>query len=77
MFANFYDIARGSLDETETCLRDGVASNYFPPESVGPLIVLVTRCRKAINSHQAYLRSVQDDPRFTGKSPKNLRKEPS
>jgi four helix bundle protein len=66
-FCHFYDIARGSLDETEVSLRDGVASNYFPPESVGPLIRLVARCRKAIGRHHSYLRSVRTDPRFRAK----------
>ena len=78
-FCHFYDIARGSLDETETSLRDGVASKYFPPENVGPLIVLVARCRKAIDGHHSYLRSVKDDPRFArGRKPAkepNPRKE--
>ena len=63
-FCRFYDIARGSLDETEVSLRDGVASNYFPPESVGPRILLAARCRKAINRHHSYLRSAKTDPRF-------------
>lgn len=81
-FCHFYDIARGSLDETETSLRDGVASKYFPPETVGPLIVLVARCRKAIDSHHSYLRSVKDDPRFArgrraGKERSANRREPS
>jgi four helix bundle protein len=60
----FLDYARGSLDETEHHLRDGVASSYFPAESVGPLILLLTRCRKAIEAWHAYLRRVNDDPRF-------------
>lgn len=62
--AQFLDYARGSLDETENHLRDAVASNYFPPEAVGPLILLLVRCRKALDSWHTYLRSVKDDPRF-------------
>jgi four helix bundle protein len=62
--AQFVDYARGSLDETENHLRDGVASNYFPAEEIGPLIVLVSRCRKALDAWHKYLRSVRNDPRF-------------
>lgn len=62
--AQFADYAIGSLDETENHLRDGVASNYFPAEEVGPLIVLLVRCRKALTAWHTYLRSVKDDPRF-------------
>ena len=62
--AQFLDYARGSLDETEHHLRDAVASSYFPAETVGPLILLLTRCRKAIEAWHAYLRGVKDDPRF-------------
>ena len=39
--ARFLEIARGSLDETETHLRCGVAEGYFSQESVAPLIVPV------------------------------------
>src|SRR5215204_4369296 len=35
--AQFVDFARASLDETENHLREGVASSYFPAETVGPL----------------------------------------
>ena len=56
-FARFLSIARGSLDETENHLRDGVASNYFPAEAVGPLILKGARCRAAITALQVYLRS--------------------
>ena len=38
-FARFLSIARGSLDETENHLRDGVESNYFPAVLVGPVIL--------------------------------------
>ena len=62
--AQFLDYARGSLDETENHLRDGVASSYFPAETVGPLILLLTRCRKALDAWHAYLRRVRDDPQF-------------
>jgi four helix bundle protein len=62
--AQFIDYARGSLDETENHLRDGVASSYFPAETVGPLILLLTRCRKALDAWHAYLRRVRDDPQF-------------
>jgi four helix bundle protein len=62
--AQFVDYARGSLDETENHLRDGVASNYFPAEAVGPLILLLTRCRRALDAWHTYLRSVKDNPRF-------------
>ena len=54
--AQFIDYARASLDETETHLRDGVTSRYFPAEQIGPLIVLIVRCRKGLNSWQRYLR---------------------
>ena len=56
-FARFLSIARGSLDETENHLRDGVASNYFPATSVGPVILKGARCRAAVTSLQVYLRS--------------------
>ena len=62
--AQFVDYALASLDETENHLRDGVASGYFPAQTVGPLILLLTRCRKALTSWNKYLRSVKDDPRF-------------
>ena len=62
--AQFVDYARASLDETENHLRDGVASSYFPADAVGPLILLLVRCRKALASWHTYLRSVRDDPRF-------------
>ena len=62
--AQFVDFAIGSLDETENHLRDGVANNYFAPEEVGPLIVLLIRCRKALTSWHSYLRRVKGDPRF-------------
>jgi four helix bundle protein len=62
--ARFVDIARGSLDETENHLRDGVDSKYFAAEDVGPLIRLVARCRIALNRWHTYLRSTKNDPRF-------------
>ena len=62
--AQFVDYARASLDETENHLRDGVASSYFHAETVGPLIVLLTRTRKALAVWHTYLRSVKNDPRF-------------
>jgi four helix bundle protein len=62
--ARFVDIARGSLDETENHLRDGVASKYFTAESVGPLIRLAARCRVALDRWHTYLRSTKNDPRF-------------
>src|SRR5215213_8048274 len=62
--AQFVDFARASLDETENHLRDAVASRYFAAEAVGPLIILLVRCRKALDSWHTYLRSVQNDPRF-------------
>jgi four helix bundle protein len=62
--AQFADYALGSLDETENHLRDGVASGYFPAETVGPLILLLSRSRSAIIAWHAYLRSVKNDPRF-------------
>ena len=75
---HFIDYARASLDETETHLRDGVASNYFPAETVGPLLVLLTRCRKALDSWHRYLSSVKDDPRFNNRTrrPPHRRREP-
>ena len=78
---HFLDIARGSLDETENHLRDGVVSSYFPPESVGPIIKLVARCRSAINAWHSYLRKVKSDPRFQSRGTRtpapNRRREPS
>ncbi len=62
--SQFIRYARASLDETENHLRDGVASSYFPAETVGPLILLIARCRKGLESWDAYLRRVKDDPRF-------------
>jgi len=62
--ARFLDFARGSLDETENHLRDGVTSSYFPPETAGPLILLLARCRTAVNHWHAYLRKAEHDPRF-------------
>jgi four helix bundle protein len=64
----FVSYARASLDETENHLRDGVASRYFPAEEIGPLILLIARCRMALNSWDGYLRRVQNDPRFSAKS---------
>ena len=72
--ARFLGIARASLDETENSLRDGVVSNYFPAETVGPLIRLLARCRICVNRLQAYERKAQKDPRF--KASRNLREEP-
>lgn len=60
----FLDFAIASLDETENHLREGVESRYFVPEAVGPIILLLTRCRKAMTSWHAYLRTVKSDPRF-------------
>jgi four helix bundle protein len=74
-FCRYYQIARASLDETENCLRSGVAGNYFPAEVAGPLILLVARCRRAIDKHSTYLRKAREDPRFKPK--KNVRKERS
>jgi four helix bundle protein len=65
--ARFVDIARGSLDETENHLRAGVASSYFPAETVGPMIKLAARCRTALNGWHTYLRSVKNAPRFRPK----------
>ena len=73
--AHFLGFALASLDETETSLRDGVASSYFPAESVGPLIRLLARCRICVSRLQAYERKAQRDPRF--KSIANRRREPS
>ena len=72
---------RDQFDETENHLRDGVVSSYFPPESVGPIIKLVARCRSAINAWHSYLRKVKSDPRFQSRGtrtpPPNRRREPS
>lgn len=75
--ARFLEIAIGSLDETETRLRTGVALGYFAAEDVGPLIRLAARCRKAMTSWQSYLRRVKDDPRYNWRKKKNPRPEPS
>jgi len=74
--ARFVDFARASLDETENHLRDGVASSYFPPETVGPLIKLIARCRIALSRWHTYLRSAQHNPRFKSKRRPNPRHEP-
>jgi four helix bundle protein len=63
-FCRYYQIARASLDETENCLRSGVTGKYFPAESAGPLILLIARCKRAIDKHHTYLRKARDDPRF-------------
>ena len=65
--ARFVDIARGSLDETENRLRDGVDSRYFNAEAVAPLIRLTARCRIALDRWHTYLRSTKNDPRFRTK----------
>jgi four helix bundle protein len=62
--ARFLEIARGSLDETENHLRDGVSCGYFKAEAVGPLIRLAARCRTAITRWHTYLRRAKRDPRF-------------
>ena len=69
--ARFLEFAAGSLDETENHSRDGVGSGYFKAEEVGPLILLVARCRTAMNRWQAYLQRAKNDPRF-----KKRRKKP-
>ena len=62
--ARFVDIARGSLDEMENHLRDGVDSKYFAAEAAAPLIRLAARCRIALDRWHTYLRSTKNDPRF-------------
>src|SRR5688572_8158556 len=74
--SQFVGYARASLDETENHLRDGVASNYFPADRVGPLIKVCARCRKGLESWDSYLRRAQHDPRFRRRT-KNPRREPS
>jgi four helix bundle protein len=66
-FARFLDIARGSLDETDNHLRDGVERSYFPPETAGQLIRLAARCKAAIEQLQAYLRKPSTRKRFRRK----------
>ena len=76
----FLDFATASLNETETHLRDGVESQYFTAEEVGPVIVLIARCLKAIASWNTYLRSVKDNPKFNQsrrRSPKRSNPKPS
>lgn len=60
----FLDFAMASLDETENHLREGVECRYFPAEVIGPIILLLARCRKAMSSWHSYLRSVASDPRY-------------
>lgn len=60
----FVDFARASLDETESHLREGVASNYFPAENVGPIIRLIARCRSGLNGWHTYLRKARNEPKF-------------
>ena len=62
--AHYVDFARASLDETENHLRDGVESKFFTPKVGGPLIVLVARCRKALESWHTYLRTVKTNPKY-------------
>ncbi len=66
-FARFLSIARGSLDETDNHLRDGVERSYFPPETAAPLILLTARCRSAVNALEAYLRKPSTQAAFTRK----------
>jgi four helix bundle protein len=68
--SQFIGYALASLDETETHLRDAVASNYFPAEKVGPLIKLCARCRSGLLSWDAYLRRAKNDPRFAKRARK-------
>jgi four helix bundle protein len=75
-FVYFLGVARGSLDESENSLRDGVASSYFPAETIGPLIRLLARCRICVNRLQAYERKAQLDPRFNPKTAKKRRGTP-
>ena len=56
--SQFVRYARASLDETENHLRDGVASGYFPAETIGPLIKLCVRCRKGL----AWVRNPREEP---------------
>ena len=60
----FVDFARASLDETESHLREGVASSYFSAENVGPVIRLIARCRSGLNRWHSYLREARNYPRF-------------
>ena len=54
-FARFLGIARGSLDETDVHIREGVVRSYFPAEAAGPVILKVARCRSAVCALQSYL----------------------
>lgn len=56
-FGRFLAVARGSLDEVDNHLRDGVTCGYFEPEAVGALLRLAARCRRATAALQGYLRS--------------------
>ena len=70
----FLDYATATLDETESHLREGVESEYFDAAKVGPTMVLIARCRKAVASWRSYLDRVKDDPRYNQKRRKNHRR---
>ena len=63
-FCYFYNVADASLDKCETCLRSGVTSNYFPDTTAGPLVLLIARCKRAIDKHRTYLLANRDNPKF-------------
>jgi len=74
-FSRYLSIARGSLDESDSALRSGVAGKYFPAESVAPIILVGARCQSAIYSLQAYLRKAADDPQFAPRHRRRPRKQ--
>jgi four helix bundle protein len=56
-FAQFLDIARGSLMECQNHLQDAVDRRYLPVESYTPLDILAKRACGAVARLQRYLRS--------------------
>jgi four helix bundle protein len=68
-FVYFYGVCDASLDECENCLRSGVVSKHFPPETAGPLILLIARCKRAIDKHRTYLNQNRNNPRFNKRRP--------
>lgn len=60
-FIQFLSYARGSHAEAETRLKDGIAREYFSPESCSEALQLAKRCGQAI------LKLIQSLKPFVGK----------
>lgn len=61
-FARFVDIARGSLNETASQLKRGLAQNYFSQEQYARGHQLANRALGAVAGLQRYLRSCPVTP---------------